>query len=154
METTIAVGAYAIVHDARLIPAFAAAWNAGDLPGEPRFRLSARGASVEELVQCARTLPAGPARSALLAVLPHCACEAEGVAIGGDGEPATTAPDNPPQQRVHCGRSVPYHPRGSDPIGAFEACQDGAESCAISGCPGTAVGWRSTARSKRWTVNI
>ena len=37
---------------------------------------------------------------------------------------------------------------------AFEACQDGAESCAISGCPGTAVGWRSTARSKRWTVNI
>ena len=58
-ETTIAVGAYAIVHEARWIPAFAAAWSSGDLPGAPRFRLSARGSSVEELVQCAQALPPG-----------------------------------------------------------------------------------------------
>ena len=153
-DSTIAVGAYAILHDARWFPAFAAAWDRGDLPGEPRFRLSAKGSALEELFHCARELPAGAAQSALLAVLPHCADEAEGLPISADGRAAGAASTSAPQQRIQAGRSVPYHPRGSDPIGAFAACQEGAEPCAVRGCPGIAVGWRSTARSKQWTVNI
>ena len=150
-ETKIPVGAYAIVHDARGVAAFAEAWDRGALPGAPRFRLSARGASLDELVQCARALPSGPARAALLAVLPRCLCEPAGLAIEGGGQhPASLRP----QQRIHGGRSVPDQPCGSDPIGAFEACRDGSGSCASAGCPGTAVGWQTTARSERWTVNI
>src|SRR6185503_12646279 len=68
--TQIKIGSYAVVHEAAMIPAFAAAWDEGRLPGEPRFRLSDRGASLDELLECARALAPGPARSALLSVLP------------------------------------------------------------------------------------
>jgi MoaA/NifB/PqqE/SkfB family radical SAM enzyme len=152
-DTKIPVGAYAIVHDARWVPGFAEGWNRGALPGEPRFRLSARGSSLDDLVQCAVALPPGPARSALVAVLPRCVSEPEGLAVESDGGNAASIRGNAPQQ-IECGRSVPYHPCGSDPIGAFETCQVGVESCARAGCVGTAVGWQSTARSKRWTMSI
>ena len=109
-RANLTVGAYAIAHDARSIPAFADAWARGALPGEPRFRLSASASSLEEMLECARGLPAGPARSALLDVLP-----------GGAGEEAS---DDAAQQRIRAGRSMVYEPCGSDPIGAFEACQE------------------------------
>lgn len=151
-KTQIPVGAYAILHDAHLAPAFAQAWNLGALPGEPRFRLSARGSSVDELVECARMLPLGQARSALLALLPRCLRESGGLEI--DDENATAVTLNQPQQRIQCGRIVPYQPCGSDPIGAFETCHEGAQSCAISGCLGTPAGWQSAARSKRWMASL
>lgn len=143
-DAGITVGSYAILHDAAAVARYAAAWNEGALPGPPRFRLSEDGGSLDELIEAAATLPAGPVREALTAVLPRC----DGAAVG-------TFPE---QQRVRqrvikCGRSVTYRPCGSDPVGAFESCQGGEDSCAASDCPGTAVGWRSTARSKRWTVN-
>ena len=153
-QTQIPVGAYAVLHDARWIPAFAEAWDAGRLPGEPRFRLSPRGSSLDELIECVRALPSGPARSALLAVLPRCLCEQQGIAVEGDVKSATSVNADTPQQKIHCGRSVAYHACGSDPIGAFAACSDGPQSCAIPNCPGTAVGWHSTARSKRWMASI
>ena len=153
-ETKIKVGAYAILHDARCVPAFAEAWSRGGLPGEPRFRLSARGASLDELVRCAHALPPGKARSGLMAMLPRCLCEQAGLAIEIDGENATSMNGNSPQRTFHCGRSVAYQPCGSDPIGAFEACDEGAASCAISGCLGTPVGWQSTARAKRWMASL
>jgi MoaA/NifB/PqqE/SkfB family radical SAM enzyme len=152
-ETAIALGAYAIVHDARLVPAFADAWSRGVLPGQPRFRLSARGGALHELVECAGALPSGAAREALLAVLPRCLGEPAGLrpAAGSD---ALSGRADRPQQRIYSGRSVAYLPCGSDPIGAFETCQEGAEACAISGCPGTAVGWHSSARAERWSTSI
>jgi MoaA/NifB/PqqE/SkfB family radical SAM enzyme len=143
-EAGIEVGSYAILHDAAAIARYAAAWNEGGLPGPPRFRLSGDGGSLDELCEVAATLPAGAVRDALAAVLPRCG--------------AAAAATSPAQQRVRqrvikCGRSVTYRPCGSDPVGAFEFCQGGEDSCEASDCPGTAVGWRSTARSKRWTVN-
>jgi hypothetical protein len=151
-HTRIPVGAYALVHDARSIAAFAEAWAHGALPGAPRFRLSTRGGSLDELVECARALPSGPARSALVALLPHCLCEAAGlaseVAAAGAREPAV------PQQTVHCGRSVPYRPCGSDPIGVFETCQSAIAPCALPGCPGTPMGWHREARTERWSGSI
>lgn len=137
----IPVGAYAILHDAGAAAAFAEAWSAGALPGQPRFRLSARGGDLDELEEVARRLPAGAAREALAALLPRCAAEASSGAA-----PETAAA----QQIIDCGRSVSYRPWGSDPLGAFESCREGEEICAVPGCPGTARGWRSTARSKQW----
>jgi hypothetical protein len=146
----IPVGAYAILHDARQVPAFAELWRQRRLPGEPRFRLSARGSSLDELVRVARELPDGPARSALRAVLPSCLWERDEPPGATDRDAAIL---NARQQTLRCGRSEPYLPCGSDPLGAFKPCEEGAESCNVPGCPGTAVGWQSTARSKRWTVN-
>jgi MoaA/NifB/PqqE/SkfB family radical SAM enzyme len=148
-RTEIKVGAYAVLHDARAVAGFAEAWGRGALPGEPRFRLSPRGGSLDELAEGARDLSPGPARTALLAMLPQCVREHHGLTV----EPAE-APEARVQQTIHCGRSIPHQPCGSDPIGVFEPCRDGAESCASLGCPGTAVGWQSSARSKRWTANI
>jgi len=58
-QTSLAVGAYAIIHDARLVPRFVDAWSRGELPGQPRFRLAANGSPLEDVVECARRLPAG-----------------------------------------------------------------------------------------------
>jgi MoaA/NifB/PqqE/SkfB family radical SAM enzyme len=153
-STNIAIGSYAILHDSRSVSAFDEAWRRGTLPGEPRFRLSARGASLDELVQHARALPAGKTRTALVAVLPHGLCEQEGLRIDTSGEREDSGKANTPQQTFRFGRSVFYRPCGSDPIGAFDACPEGVESCVSSGCPGTAVGWQSTARSRQWTASI
>jgi hypothetical protein len=144
-HSRITIGAYAILHDARWVPAFAEAWSRGVLPGTPRFRLSARGASLDELAECARALPPGKARTALMAVLPRCGLE--------HGELGTDAASDRPsaQQYIESGRSMPYRPSGSDPIGAFDPCRDRPEICAHSDCPGTAVGWHNTARSERWS---
>ena len=154
VHTQIPAGAYAVVHDASMVHRFAEAWSRGRLPGEPRFRLSARGASLDDLVECAQTLPAGAARAALLAVLPRCLCESAGLVVDADGLNADAHECNNPQQRIHCGRSVPYQPGGADLIGEFDACQDATGPCAIPGCVGMAVGWQSTARSNRWMASI
>jgi len=151
-EQSIAVGAYAIVHDAGSVPLFAEAWNRGELPGQPRFRLAAHGSSLEELVECARRLPAGPARSALRAVLPHCLCEQAGVRAD-DGSTAGSAEEDEGQSfGVAFGRRVGYAPCGSDPVGAFASCDDDANACTVIGCPGTALGWQRNARSERWKL--
>lgn len=148
-QTQIPVGAYAIIHDARFVPAFADAWSRGTLPGEPRFRLSERGGSLDELRACARELPPGPARDALTAVLPRCGSDG----TFDDTEEGASAPPAP-RQEIYCGRSRPYEPCGADPIGAFELCPEDVGTCRSSGCPGTARGWQSTARSQRWSSSI
>jgi hypothetical protein len=145
-STGIAVGGYAVLHDADAVPAFAEAWEQGRLPGTPRFRLSARGASLDDLVQCARELPAGAARAALIAVLPRCLCEQEGLE-------SADAVSREPQQHVAWGRRLPYQPCGSDPLGTFEPCA-GMQPCASSGCQGAAAGWYRSARSTQWTASL
>lgn len=150
-HTSIAVGAYAVLHDARMAPLFAEAWERGGLPGAPQFRLSARGASLDELLEAARALPPGRAHAALLAVLPRCLTAPEDAATAA----AAVAVDRqPPRQVILSGRSMPYQPCGSDPVGSFEACEERPGSCALPGCPGTAVGWHSSARAKRWTASL
>ncbi len=137
------VGGYAILHDAQHVPAFAAAWDAGHLPGEPRFRLAARGGSLDELVAAALALPAGRTRTALLAVLPRCLT----------GEPAgTPAPggDAAAPIIIRYGRPTPYAPCGTDPHGVFEPCP-ASGSCTGPDCPGRPIGWHSTERTQRWS---
>jgi hypothetical protein len=150
-QTSIAVGAYAIVHDARSARLFADAWSRGELPGPPRFRLGARGSSLDELVECARELPPGAARSALFAVLPRCLREEAGVAVD-DGTTAGSTEPVGTQFGVAFGRRVDGVPCGSDPVGAFAGCRDG-DACAVIGCPGTALGWQRGARSERWMLD-
>jgi MoaA/NifB/PqqE/SkfB family radical SAM enzyme len=148
-KANLRVGAYAVLHDARPVAAYAAAWQDGQLPGEPRFRLAASGGAFEELLEAARALAPGKARNALLAVLPRC------LGDGGAAEaelPAVAAPAA--QQRMQFGKSVPYVTGGSDPLGAFAPCQAGGSTCGIGGCPGWAIGWHSTARSQRWGNSI
>jgi MoaA/NifB/PqqE/SkfB family radical SAM enzyme len=150
-EQTIAVGAYAIVHDASSARRFVDAWTRGDLPGAPRFRLAARGSSLDALVECARELPPGAARSALLSVLPHCLCEEMGVQVDDAASVAPAEPVEPPFG-VAFGRRIEIVPCGSDSVGAFASCRDG-KPCAVIGCPGTAVGWQRGTRSERWMLN-
>ena len=144
-EAGIAAAVYAVLHDGSSLREFEAAWADGTLPGPPRLRLSSQGGSLDELAEVADSLSPGPFRDAVRALLPRC----------GDGDVADTAAANTDrvrQQAIDCGRSVEYRPYGSDPEGAFDACREGERFCGIADCPGVAVGWRSTARTK-WTVN-
>jgi hypothetical protein len=149
-QTSIAVGAYAIVHDARSVPLFAAAWDRGELPGEARFRLAADGSSLEDLVECAREMAPGTARSALFAVLPHCMCVRAGVGVDASVEAAAA---EGPAFSVAFGRRVDWVPCGSDPIGAFASCGENGNACIVNGCPGMALGWQRNARSERWMLD-
>ena len=144
-KTSIEVGAYAVIHDARAIARFVEAWSRGELPGEPRFRLAADGSSLDDVLESARRLPAGAARAALLAVLPRCLCEEAGLDEHRSVESAAGEAFG-----VAFGRRIAYAPRGSDPVGAFARCNDDGNACTVSGCPGTAIGWQRNARSERW----
>ncbi len=145
-EAGIEVGAYAILHDATTVAAFAAAWAEGSLPGEPRFRLSSEGGSLDDLADAVVDLPAA-ARDAVERLLPKC--------FSGDAKTdvAVVVAKNGDEQTIESGRTVSYRASGSDSIGEFEGCLDDGVGCVVEDCPGIAVGWQSSARSKRWTVN-
>jgi len=68
----IPVGAYGVLRDDDDLAAWARAWDAGDLPGTPRFRLAAEGGDLDRLATAAAALPEGRTRTALLDVLPPC----------------------------------------------------------------------------------
>jgi MoaA/NifB/PqqE/SkfB family radical SAM enzyme len=146
--TPVAVGAYAVVHDARSIPLFADAWGRGELPGEPRFRLAAHGGSLDDVLACARAMAPGPARSALAAVLPRCA--------GARHAAADDGPRTEPRSwiTVAAGRRTDHVPSGSDPTGTFTNCRDDGEPCAVAGCPGAAAGWQRPTRVEQWTADV
>jgi hypothetical protein len=148
-QTSIVVGAYAIIHDARLVPRFVDAWSRGELPGEPRFRLAANGSSLEDVVECARRLPLGAARSALSAVLPRCMCAEAGLELDVRASVESAEGDGT-AFGVAFGRRVEYAPRGSDPVGAFASCGNDGNACTVIGCPGAAIGWQRNTRSERW----
>lgn len=138
------VGAFAILHDAQQLAAYAAAWDAGHLPGEPQFRLSAAGGSLDELVEAALALPAGRTRTAILAQLPRCLTgEAGAAGTPGDGSAI-------PHVIIRYGRPLPYTPGGTDPLGVFEPCP-ATGSCTGPDCPGRPTGWHSTERTQRWS---
>ena len=118
----IEVGAFAVLHDATEVSAYADAWELGALPGEPAFRLSAEGGCLADLAAATRALSVGRARAALEALLPPCL-------LGGDA-PASTAADE-------AAGSVPS---GSDRHGLFRRCVCDSSSP----CPGLAAGWSVT----------
>lgn len=149
-QTSIAVGTYAVLHDAASVRPFAEAWSRGELPGAPRFRLSARGSSLEPLVECARELPPGALRTALLAVLPRCMCEAAGLGVNDASAIGRSEPEGP-WFGVAFGQPIDWTPCGSDPVGEFASCEK--ESCVAHGCPGMARGWERETRSERWMLN-
>jgi hypothetical protein len=151
-QTSIVVGGYAIIHDARLVPRFVDAWSRSELPGQPRFRLAADGSCLDDVIECARRLSPGPARSALLAVLPHCLCNEAGLGVD-DHARVESAESEESAFGVAFGRRVEYAPRGSDPVGAFASCGDDGNACTVIGCPGTAIGWQRNARSERWMLD-
>ncbi len=124
------VGSYAVLHDDEHVEAFARAWTDGLLPGEPCFRLSPAGGSLEDLVRAAIDLPEGPAKSALGRVLPRC--------LIGD-EPALRPPDPGSAFGEVLEPAAP--PSGSDRCGTFVACVCGGELSRR--CPGIATGWKT-----------
>ena len=150
-QTSIAVGAYAIIHDARAVARFADAWSRGELPGQPRFRLAADGSSLEDLVECARRLPAG--RGAVGIVGGAAALPVRGGGPRRGGSYGVRVGGREPAFGVAFGRRVEYAPCGSDPVGAFASCDDDGNACTVTGCPGTALGWQRNARSERWMLD-
>ena len=119
---------YAVIHDAESLVAFAAAWDAGHLPGAPRFALASSGGDLTTLAAVATSLSA-PSRAALERVLPSClvAHQAPPEPSRAVGTLFTTSlqPDAPPP----C----------CDVHAIFRPC-----SCAhqhSSHCPGIAYGW-------------
>ena len=70
----------------------------------------------------------------------------------GEREPSQLfAGDGEYEFGVAFGRRVEHVSCGSDPVGTFATCGDDGNACAVSGCPGTALGWQRSARSERWT---
>ncbi len=154
-ETEVEVGGYALIHEPAMAQRFAEEWERGALPGSPRFRLSPRasagqgGRPLDELAGIVASLPQGPARAALQAVLPVCG-------FAGENDSNFRFPyavKCETQQIIELGRSVSYRACGTDPLGEFERCPEDARKCADSGCPGLAVGWHGATRSEQWTAN-
>jgi molybdenum cofactor biosynthesis enzyme MoaA len=129
------VGVFGVLAEASLASEFAAAWARGALPGEPRFRLAARGGSLDELATVVRRLEQGPSRAALERLLPLCA-RADGAAVARDaGEPDTAA------WGLEFTRGAEPLPASvCDPRGDFAPC-----GCGAAGCPGSARGWSRSA---------
>ena len=120
--TGVPVGSFAVLHDADPVLDYAAAWDERALPGEPAFRLSARGGSLNALADVARRLSPGLVRDALAAVLPPCLL--------------TRGPALQPAAAAESGERS-----GSDRLGAYRACPHEGDCAAADRCPGLAEGW-------------
>ena len=125
------VGCYAVLRDHAEVAAWAEAWDEGDLPGDPWFRLAPQGGSLADLAAAASELPEGPARLALARVLPK--------ALFPRPEDVVPAPaateawgDLPPDQRA---------PSGADRLGCYTERPRETEAPQPGDCPGYAVGW-------------
>jgi MoaA/NifB/PqqE/SkfB family radical SAM enzyme len=100
----VPVGSYAVLHDESLVEAFARAWSEGRLPGTPRFRLSARGGSLDALGRLA--LPT-PARAALERALTAPLAAPSELAFEDELEPGLSRSGSDPEGEFERG-----HPRG------------------------------------------
>jgi MoaA/NifB/PqqE/SkfB family radical SAM enzyme len=127
---SIEVGAYAVLQDEAHLAAFAEAWDFGDLPGEPWFRLASKGGDLAVLARAAAALPEGPARDAIAAVLPVRLLPREGVL------PAPEA-----QTALGDFSAAFAKPSGSDKYGCYTDRPSPDREPAPGDCPGYAVGW-------------
>lgn len=126
---SIELGCYGILTDASSLEAFAEAWEMGDLPGAPAFRLASKGGSLVELAEAARRLKYGPAADAIASVLPSCLFEREGVHAADEADEAWG--------ELTADLAAPS---GSDRIGCYTRCLV-VSGCSRPACPGLAVGW-------------
>lgn len=124
-------GAYAVLHDAADLDDYAAAWEAGTLPGAPAFRLSPRGAALQDLAAAAAELPQR-ARDALCVVLPPCLLAGE----------RTATPRLEPRFEIGLDEAPPG---AAGPRGIFEPCV--CDPAPGEHCPGIAAGWSPPERS-------
>lgn len=128
---SIELGAYAVLMDPAHVAAFAEAWDFGDLPGDPFFRLAPTGGDLVALAAAADALPEGPARDALAAVLPkklfprgdHVVPAPEALEVWGDVASAYRKPS------------------GSDRYGCYTGRPTPASAPSPGDDPGVAVGW-------------
>jgi MoaA/NifB/PqqE/SkfB family radical SAM enzyme len=127
---SIEVGTYAVLEDERDLAAFAEAWDFGDLPGEPAFRLASKGGDLEALARAADALPAGPSRDAIAAVLPVALFPRVGVLPAPQAQ--TALGDFPAAYAI---------PSGSDRYGCYTDRPSPDREPQPGDCPGYAVGW-------------
>lgn len=123
------VSAFAVVANAEDAVAFADAWAQGALPGEPLFRLSEHGSSLDALFDALASLSHAPSRQALERLLPSCLRDAA-AATGA------TALDALEPEFTHT--LAPRAASACDRLGQFRSC-----ACGSVGCPGVALGWIS-----------
>lgn len=131
LVSSIELGSYAVLTSAEHLAAFAEAWDFGDLPGQPWFRLAPRGGSLPALARAAEALPEGPARDAIAAVLPK----------------ALLARPDHVQRAPHAQAAwgnVPEtyaKPSGSDRYGCYTDRPSADQRDTQGLCPGYAEGW-------------
>ncbi len=126
---SLSVGVYAVLRGHEGVAAFVDAWEQGELPGSPRFRLAPGGGSLSALARAAEALPEGEARRALAAVLPVSLLARDGAVV-----PA-------PQAEVAWGEIPEVHarPSGIDVHGCYTGRLD--RKLGPGDDPGFAVGW-------------
>jgi hypothetical protein len=126
------IGAYAILQDHSMLHEFAEAWDFGDLPGQPHFRLGPQGGDLVALAESANALQPGPARDAIAAVLPVALMAREDV-------------KRAPQAQLARGDfpSIFAAPSGSDRFGCYTRRPVVGPGALEGACPGYAVGWHA-----------
>ena len=128
---SLELGVYAVLTSAEALLPFAEAWDRGDLPGAPFFRLSSKGGNLTALLRAAESLPQGPARDAIAAVLPATIFD----------RPDHVVPA--PIAEVAWGE-IPEswaQPSGLDRFGCYTAGLDSSQRADSRVLPGYAVGW-------------
>jgi hypothetical protein len=134
----IQAGAYGIITDNSELNGYDEAWEAGDLPGAPAFRLSADGGDLDQLVTQASKLPENATRDAIASHIPPC--------LMSRGEHVI------PQKswdEVHGDVLEKPEHHWRDRIGQFDSCILAEICTAKDRCPGIARGWKSDVLNAR-----
>ena len=119
--------AYAVLSHPDEWPAYAAAWDAGALPGPPALRLSPSGGSLARLADVNAALPPGPARAAARALLPLCL---NGIPLKNPPPPVfTDAPGFVPATDA------------TGPVGRLTPCPAAVRCPLGAACAGLPEGW-------------
>jgi len=131
LTPTMKVGCYGLLSGAEALEAWAEAWEMGDLPGDPAFRLAHRGGSLAGLAQAVASLEQADGREALVPLLPPCLIPRDSRVL-----PAR-------QAGVAWGdQSTSWRsPSNIDLLGCYNPCSFAADCSQARACPGLAVGW-------------
>ena len=134
----IQAGAYGIITDDSELSGYDAAWDSGELPGAPDFRLSANGGDLDRLVTQASNLEENATRDAIASHIPPCLMER--------GEHVS------PQKswdEVHGDVLERPEHHWRDRIGQFDSCILAGICSEKDRCPGIARGWKSEVLNAR-----
>jgi len=128
----IQAGAYGIISDDSELKSYHDAWESGELPGQPGFRLSADGGNLDDLVSKAKKLDESATRDAIASHIPVCL-----MARGKHIIPQKS------WDEVHGDVLERPEHHWRDRIGQFDSCILAGECTAKDRCPGIARGWKS-----------